>query len=96
MSGNLPLQSQQMFFSQQPHHHIQANAFLSQPEFNNNWTEVPHKHGRTPQDETETKTKHNRESECWLNQSPISNCNTCMLKQLLQEFSSSSLDKPIL
>jgi hypothetical protein len=44
MPGNIPLQSQQKFSSQpsqqiqQSQHHTQVNAFPSQAEFNNNWT----------------------------------------------------------
>jgi hypothetical protein len=57
----------------------QAIAFLSQSELNNNGTKVSYKQDRSPQDETQTKTKHSTGSEYWLNQPFTSSCFTVIL-----------------
>jgi hypothetical protein len=59
----------------------EASAFPSQPECNN-WTKVSYKQGRSPQDETETKPKHSKESEYWLNQPSTSRRYSAVLDQL--------------
>jgi hypothetical protein len=44
--------------------------YSSQPELNN-WTKASYKRGRSTQEETKRETKHTKESEHWLNQTPI-------------------------
>jgi hypothetical protein len=67
--------------SQQSQYHTQANAFSFQLELNNNWTKVPYKRGSLPQYETETKPKHTKESEHFLNQTSTSIRYTSLLEE---------------
>jgi hypothetical protein len=48
-------------------------------EFSNNWAKLSYKRGRSAQDKIETKIKHSKESEHWLNQSSTSNRYTALL-----------------
>jgi hypothetical protein len=71
--------------SQQSQCHNQVNAFPSKPEFSNNWIRVSYKRGGSPQDVTETKTNHSRESEYWLNQTSTSNRYTALLEEASED-----------
>jgi hypothetical protein len=53
----------------------------SQQELNNNCAKVSHKQGRSAQDKNETKSKHSKESEYWLNQTSLSNQYTALLEE---------------
>jgi hypothetical protein len=84
MPGSVPAKSQHMYSSQpsqQSQNHTQANAFPSQPELNNNWTEVLYKRGRPTQEQTERKANHIKESKHWLNQTSTSNHCTALLEE---------------
>jgi hypothetical protein len=80
--------------SQQSPYHNQANEFPYQPEFNNNWTKLSHKHDRSAQDETETKTKHSKENEHWLNQTSTSTCYTALLEEKREDHQQNPVLKP--
>jgi hypothetical protein len=55
--------------------------YSSQPELNDNWTEVSYKRGRSTQEESEREAKHAKESKHWLNQTFTSNCCTALLEE---------------
>jgi hypothetical protein len=76
MPSNLLLQTKQMYStqpSQQYQLHTPGNAFPSLTEFNENWTKVSYKRGRSPNSDAVTKTKHSKENKYWLNQPATSN-----------------------
>jgi hypothetical protein len=70
-----------MYSSQQSQYHIQANAFPSQPGLNNNWIRMSYKLSRLTEDQTETETKHSKESESWLNQTCTFSRYTALLEE---------------
>jgi hypothetical protein len=55
--------------------------YHTQPELNHKWAKVSYKRGRSTQDETERETKHAKDSEHWLNQTPTSNRYTALLEE---------------